>query len=531
MKQVWHKYLTILFLSCSAVATAQHISEFTSVSPASQNGQLNLPPTHCFQLLAQEGDTLENGLVLLPVPDFTCFLSDDGQSNKGLLSLNHEIGGGHGGVTVFDIGLDSALQLWRLSNGASLDFGPLNGISRPCSGGITPWHTVVVGEESILPFDSDSNRYNDSGWLVEIDPVARKPIQKLWKAGNGLHENCTVMADEKTLYWGGDDGLYGFIFKYVANGKRKLAEGRLFVLIRGNSSSSLGYWIKVPNSTPEECNNINTFCFNHNAWNFSGVEDVEQGPDGRVYFAAKNSGRIWRFRDEGEIISELSVFVENQEYPIQTAYCTENVPWATGADNLAFDSEGNLWVLQDGGNNHIWVVAPSHSALHPAISLFATTPWGCEPTGITFSPDNHYLFLSLQHPSFTNQDTVSDAAGIQVVFNKASTLVIARNEFLGQHLSAGSDSLKDKNNSGWSNLQLFPNPPIDQKISIQSTEFEEGQLVHTSVYDGLGKQIGSSSSRVENGTIAMTLEPVVQGIFWIRVHCSNKSGAIPVVFR
>ena len=27
-----------------------------------------------------------------------------------------------------------------------------------------------------------------------------------------------------------------------------------------------------------------------------------------------------------------------------------------GNDNLAFDGEGNLWVLQDGGHDYIWVV-------------------------------------------------------------------------------------------------------------------------------------------------------------------------------
>jgi Fibronectin type III domain/Bacterial protein of unknown function (DUF839) len=88
-------------------------------------------------------------------------------------------------------------------------------------------------------------------------------------------------------------------------------------------------------------------------------------------------------------------------------------------------------VLQDGSSNHIWVVGPTHTAATPAVKLFATTPTGSEPTGITFSPDYRYLFMSFQHPSTANTATQTDAAGSTVVFNTHTTIVIARREFLG----------------------------------------------------------------------------------------------------
>jgi hypothetical protein len=109
--------------------------------------------------------------------------------------------------------------------------------------------------------------------------------------------------------------------------------------------------------------------------------------------------------------------------------------WGTGNDNLCFDAEGNLWVLQDGGRNHIWVIAPTHAQASPQVRLFAKTPAGSEPTGITFSPDYNFLFLSFQHPSGSNSTSQTDAASASVVFNTHTTVVIARTENLGSPVS------------------------------------------------------------------------------------------------
>ncbi len=105
-----------------------------------------------------------------------------------------------------------------------------------------------------------------------------------------------------------------------------------------------------------------------------------------------------------------------------------------GNDNLAFDGEGNLWVLQDGDRSHIWVVGPTHTATSPAVRLFAKTPVGCELTGITFSPDYKFMFISFMHPAINNIASQTDAAGISLVFNTSTTAVIALKENLGPSL-------------------------------------------------------------------------------------------------
>jgi hypothetical protein len=167
------------------------------------------------------------------------------------------------------------------------------------------------------------------------------------------------------------------------------------------------------------------------ATKFGGIEDVEIGPDGFVYFTEKNLGDIWRFKDNGSTISNLEKYVTPANFQIVTDQGLVTEPYLTGNDNLAFDSEGNLWVLQDGGFDHIWVVRPGHTAANPKVELFATTPTGCEPTGITFSPDYKYLFISMQNPSSTNTASQLDAAGVSHVWNASTSLVIARREDLG----------------------------------------------------------------------------------------------------
>lgn len=106
-----------------------------------------------------------------------------------------------------------------------------------------------------------------------------------------------------------------------------------------------------------------------------------------------------------------------------------------GNDNLAFDGDGNLWVCQDAivasDRNHIWVVGPTHTQASPQVRVFATTPIRSEPTGITFTPDYKFMFISFMGPNGSNTTSQMDAAGTSVVFNTHTTAVIARVENLG----------------------------------------------------------------------------------------------------
>ncbi len=87
-------------------------------------------------------------------------------------------------------------------------------------------------------------------------------------------------------------------------------------------------------------------------------------------------------------------------------------------------------MLQDGGNYYIWVVRPDHTQSNPKVELFGSMPAGSEPTGLTFSPDYRFGFVSVQHPNGNNV-AQQDATLKNVTFNASATIVIALNENLG----------------------------------------------------------------------------------------------------
>jgi hypothetical protein len=98
-----------------------------------------------------------------------------------------------------------------------------------------------------------------------------------------------------------------------------------------------------------------------------------------------------------------------------------------------------------------------------------TTPRGSESTGLTFSPDYKYGFVSIQHPSAANNTVVQDAAGNEVVFNNAATIVFARKQFLG----------KEENKGGQLKAELvaaYPNP-FRTSVKVRVTLPGAGEVV------------------------------------------------------
>ena len=424
----------------TAQGTAYHptIGNFVSVKPTAQTQTIVMPPTHTFQLLAKSGTTAyTNASGTLPINnDFTGFIGVNGSSKLGYLSINHE--NNPGGVSLLDINLSESTMLWQTTAVRKVDFTPVVAVERNCSGGVTPWGTVISSEENFTTGDVNGDGYQDRGWQVEIDPVSGtvrdldgdgKP-DKLWALGRMAHENIAVGNDSVTVYQA-EDGGTSCVYKFIASKKTDLSDGTLYVLKRDNATATTGTWIQVPNITQSDRNNTRTIAGNLGGTNWNGPEDIEFGPDGKTYFTSKGTGTIWRFKDDGTTVSEIEAWVTNKSYAITHPDGVQNESWGTGIDNLAFDGDGNLWALQDGGRNHLWVVRPDHTPANPKVELFATIPAGAEPTGLTFSPDYRYGFVSIQHPNSSNTLIVKDAAGNDVRFNNASTLVFSRKEYLG----------------------------------------------------------------------------------------------------
>jgi len=421
--------LTPIFFICESLL-AQSIGDFVSVNPNQRDATLRLPETHTFQKLIQEGDMMTGGASYQSNTDFTGYVPINGSSINGYLSINNEAN--NGGVAMLDINYSQNMKLWEVTYSKYVDFSAFGRTSRNCSGGVTPWGTILTSEEVSSTFDDINNDgYLDYGWQVEIDPVAKQVIDKRWALGRFAHENAVVHDNWRTVYQGADNST-GYLYKFVADLPADLSSGKLYVY-KGSKNGGTGQWILIPNSTKNQRNNTKSQAQNVGATAFNGIEDVEIGPDGLVYFTVKSENKIYYFEDSdpisGTTVSFLNKYAGNRNYNISTANGNVTHNWGYGNDNLAFDNDGNLWVLQDGQNSHIWVLKKGHTEANPKVEIFATSPKGSEPTGITFSPDGRFIFLSIQHPSgFTYQ---TDAAGKNIRFNSDATLVIARKEHLG----------------------------------------------------------------------------------------------------
>ena len=429
--------------NCQSTDDSQ-ISCFNSIIPTSQDDFIRVPENHEMQYIVRKGEPYTDGSGVHGDDfDFTGYVPVNGSSRHGYLSINYE--DDPGGVGIVEVKLNMETGLWEKLSSTGIDFSSLGGTLNNCSGGVTPWGTSITCEEDIASeVDANGDGYFDFGWCVEIDPATATikdygtgTPQKLWALGRMEHENIVVHSDLKTVYYA-EDASDGSVYKFIATNPADLTTGDVYVLkldqplVNAEPTVTTGQWIKVPNSTIAERNNLKSTALNVlGASSFPGNEDVDISPvDGKIYFAVKGSGRVYRFKDDGTTFSEFETFVGGTEYVIHTEYGRILEPWGQGNDNLTFDDRGNLYVLQDGTRNFIWLVGPEHTQETPQVNVFLGSPSGSEPTGMTFTPDFRYMFLSIQSPNGVLPQ--ADVTGNSIVHDNDVAFVIANAAYLNE---------------------------------------------------------------------------------------------------
>ncbi|MFD2701263.1 PhoX family protein [Paenibacillus shunpengii] len=324
-----------------------------------------------------------------------------------------------------------------------------------CSGGVTLWNTVLSCEENFEELAGQAKLPETHyGWVVEIDPFEASFRKKHTALGRFNHENTAmgIAKDGRVVVYMGDDKKDACVYKFISKGKYNkaigrsnsalLEEGTLYV-----ANLKSGKWAPVTieavkevlssdsyknpygvTGTKEELlkkftsqADVVTYC-NQAALIVGGTptdrpEDIEISPfDSTVFICHTNNdihgnihGHITRIFENNDDLGSL-------EFNFEIFAAGGRQSGFSSPDNLAFDSNGNLWVVTDIStsshnkgvyksfmNNGLFVIPTTGKSQGQALQ-FASGPKDSELTGPYFTPDEQTLFISVQHPGEMTTD-------------------------------------------------------------------------------------------------------------------------------
>ncbi|WP_210506004.1 PhoX family phosphatase [Naasia sp. SYSU D00057] len=381
-----------------------------------------------------------------------------------------------------------------------------------CAGGLTPWGTILSGEENFNSyfsaadttaerrrygfkkqatetgwetwdprFDADTPGYenepNRFGWIVELDPQDPSSTPRKHTAmGRLKHEgaNVIVAEDGRVVAYMGDDERGDYLYKFVSKGRFQkgasaaarrnnlslLTEGDLFVArFSGDSPAAeidgtgtlpadgafdgSGEWIPLTRSGASAVPGMTiaqVLVHTRLAADAVGAtkmdrpEDVEPSPrTGKVYVALTNNtdrGKPGRYGAEeanprnnnrdGHVL-ELTetagqagtrfgwsvLLLCGDPALTPSAYLAgfprTQVSPISCPDNLAFDSEGTLWISTDGqpgaiGRNDGLFKVPLEGAERGHVQQFLAVPREAETCGPVIDDQDGLVYVAVQHP-------------------------------------------------------------------------------------------------------------------------------------
>jgi secreted PhoX family phosphatase len=294
------------------------------------------------------------------------------------------------------------------------------------------------------------------GWVVEIDPYDPHftPIKRT-ALGRFRHEGatCVVSGSGRIAVYSGDDERFEYMYKFVTAGQFNardryaniglLDAGTLYVA-RFNDDGT-GEWLPLVfgegplteahgfTSQADVLLNTRGAADLLEATKMDRPEDIETNPmNGKVYCVmTNNSQRSAEQVDaanprgpnrHGHIIEltehnddhtaqrftwEIFILCGDPDNPDDGAYFAGFDPSLvspiSSPDNITFDLQGNLWIATDGQtstfkkNDGVYAV-PVEGQERGYLRQFLSGVPGGELASLTFSPNNHALFCSIQHP-------------------------------------------------------------------------------------------------------------------------------------
>ncbi|MDP4097800.1 DUF839 domain-containing protein [Paenibacillus sp. P96] len=312
-----------------------------------------------------------------------------------------------------------------------------------CSGGVTLWNTVLSCEENFEETAANSSLPETHyGWVVEVDPFDKSFLKKHTALGRFNHENTAMglAADGRVVVYMGDDKKDACVYKFISTNKFDKNKGRANSALLEDGTLYVadlkkGVWhpvtleavTKAATEDPSLLDkftsqgDVVTYC--QEAAKLVGgtptdrPEDIEISPfDSTVFICHTNNDNHGNIHGHITRIFEAGNDLGAMEFDFEIFAAGGRQSGFSSPDNLAFTSNGDLWVVTDISsssqnkgvhksfmNNGLFVIPTSGPDKGVALQ-FASGPVECELTGPFFSPDEQTLFLSVQHPGENTED-------------------------------------------------------------------------------------------------------------------------------
>jgi secreted PhoX family phosphatase len=322
--------------------------------------------------------------------------------------------------------LDATTRLPFVGPGA--DRAPARGTLANCGGGVTPWGSILSGEENWEDFfghGEQPSRYGwechrafdplDYGWVVEVD-VARGVAHKLSALGRFAHESaaCTRASDGRAVVYLSDDGAGRCLYKFVSTSSSSLEHGQLFVAdVRG------GQWLPLsraesPALSRRFTTNFELLCHAREAAVIAGGSPLDR-PEGLALdpqsgaLVVALTNHVAEGRPHGRLMRLDEVGGDAKALRFSTSTVATGGPSEgfSCPDNLTFTPRGDVLFTTDIDEREVgtgaWSSFRSNALFHLSLASghltrLACGPRDCELTGPCLTPDGLGLFLSVQHP-------------------------------------------------------------------------------------------------------------------------------------
>jgi len=317
------------------------------------------------------------------------------------------------------------------------------GTFQNCSGGVTPWGTILTCEENYqgaygerfrgeTEIDTNGtygwskfypNAPEHYGWVVEVDTKTGE-AQKHIALGRFCHEcaNIIELEDGRVVVYSGDDGNDQHLYKFISSKPGSLREGILYA-----ADTESGEWLSLDFATSpalqavfkdqtEVLINCREAARMIGATPLDRPEDIDVDPvTGHVLVACSNNKPNGNYHGAIMKVIEDNGQYDSLTFQFEVLHAGGEETGFSCPDNMAFDRSGNLWFTSDisgskigkapyqaFGNNGLFLV-PRTGDQAGAIIQMASAPKDAELTGPFFSPDGSTLFLSVQHPGERTQ--------------------------------------------------------------------------------------------------------------------------------